>query len=143
MTRTADRVLVGIVVAVVLLGGVIAWVASRRTPEVFAPGTPEAVVQEFLGAALDRDDEKVLAMLSDESCTLEDLARAWVPESARIVLVDSTVRESSATVRIEVTEAGDLLGGGWSHEEVVGLTRDGATWLVRPSSWPYYDCGGW
>lgn len=145
MSRSADRVLAGIVVLVLLLGGVVAWIATHRVPAAYEPGTPEAVTQAFLTAALDRDHDTVVGLLADDRCSLNDVARAFVPRSARVVLLGTVVRSDEASVRVEVTEtSGGLLdGGGWMHEEVVTLVRDGDSWLVEPDSWPFHGCDGW
>lgn len=145
MSRSADRVLVGVVVLVLVLGAGVAWIAAGRAPAHYEAGTPEAAAQQFLAAALDGDHEAVADMLVDGGCSPVDLARTYVPDSARVVLVRTTARDDRASVRVAVTEGSGALfdTGGWTHEEVVSLVLVDGTWRVDPASWPLYECVGW
>jgi hypothetical protein len=144
MGRGADRVLAAVVVAVLVLGAVVAWVATRSEPARFETGSPESVVQEYLTAMLDRDVEAVADLVVDGACTLGDLARVTVPGSVRVVLAQATVRDDEASVRLEVTQGSEgILGDAWTSEEVVHLVREGEAWRVTPDSWPLYGCDGW
>nr|WP_297423151.1 hypothetical protein [uncultured Actinotalea sp.] len=144
MGRGADRVLAVVVVAVLVLGVLVAWAATRREPVQFEVGSPESTVQQYVTAVVDRDVEGTGSLVVDGACTLGDLTRVTVPGSVRVVLAGTTVRDDEASARLEVTQGSQgILGDGWTSEEVVHLVREGGDWRVTPDSWPLYGCDGW
>ncbi len=135
-------VLVGAIAVLAVIAGVV--VAHRSTPAL-EPGTPEAVVQEYLTAMLAGDYPAAVDTLSPRSgCDARDVAAAYVPSPVRVVLVRSAVDGDVAVVTVEVTEgaADDLFGAsGYAHTERITLARDAGRWLILGSSWLLSSCG--
>jgi hypothetical protein len=134
-------VLVGAVAVLAVIAGVV--VAHRSTP-VVNPGTPEAVVQEYLTAVLAGDYPAAAATLSTRSrCDARDVAAAYVPSPVRVVLVRSAIDGDVAVVTVDVTEGAvdDLFGAsGYTHTERITLERDSGTWLILGSAWLLSSC---
>ncbi len=135
-------VLVGAIAVLAVIAGVV--VAHRPTPTL-DPGTPEAVVQEYLRAVLAGDYPAAAATLSPRSgCDARDVAAAYVPSPVRVVLVRSAIDGDVAVVTVDVTEgaADDLFGAsGYTHTERITLERDAGQWLILGSSWLLSSCG--
>jgi hypothetical protein len=134
----------GVVVVLIIIGAVL---SSGREPASFEAGSPEHTAQEYLTAVLDRDFDLAREFLTpelSESCAMS-LERPWVPDSARIVLLD--VRESDDRVRVlfEITESNPGVGldlGEYSYEESLTMEQRGDTWLIAEVPWPMYYCEG-
>lgn len=133
--------LVGAVAVLAIVTGVV--VAGRDAPQL-DPGSPEAAVQSYLEAVLDGDFTAAAGLLAPSSeCDASDVAQAYVPESARIVLTDTTVDGDRAVVTLDVTEGADggpFGGEGFSRDERVTLERDAGDWKVAGSTWLLYLC---
>lgn len=145
MRSGPGRVLAVLVSAVAVLAVIAGVVVAHRPTPTLEPGTPEAVVQEYLTAVLAGDYPAAAATLSTRSgCDARDVAAAYVPNPVRVVLVRSTIDADVAVVTVEVTEgtADDLLGAsGYTHTERITLERDAGQWLILGSSWLLFSCG--
>lgn len=139
-----NRVLVVVVGAVVILAVVAAVVAATRPPPTLDPATPDGAVQTYLRAMLEGDTETAVARLSPSTgCDEDDVSSAFVTDSARIVLVDSTVDGATAIVTVEITESsgsGPFDGSEFSHEERFTLRNEEGSWLLVDEPWPLYFC---
>lgn len=133
-----------VVAATVLLAIVAAVVAARREPPTLDLDTPDGVVQAFLRAVLEGDDESAAALLSPSTgCDATDIANAFVTDSARILLVESDEDGDDATVTVEITESsgsGPFEGSEFSHEETFSLADEDGSWLIVGEPWPLYFC---
>ena len=133
-----------VVVVLVIVGAVL---SSGRESATFEPGTPEHTAQGYLTAVLDRDFDLARDYLTpklSEACASE-IERPWVPESARVVLVET--RESGDRVRVqfEITETDQGLGlelNEYSWEETLVMEQRDGTWLIAEAPWPMYYCEG-
>jgi len=129
-------VFVGAVVLLAVLAGVL--VANRAAPNL-NPDTPEGVVQQYLKAVFAGDHPAAAALLSPSSgCNVSDVAAAYAPESARIVLDHTAVTGDHAVVTVKVTEGsggGPFESSGYSHTERITVQREGAVWKITGSPW--------
>ena len=145
MAASPNRVLVGLVGAVVLLAAVAGVVASQRDSAVLDAGTPEGVTQVYVQAVIDGDHLRAADLLSPTSdCDLADVSQAYLPDSLRVVLESTDVDGERAVVEVRVTDrfSDGLFGASeYSHTESVTLAREGGTWLVTASSWLLPTCG--
>jgi len=135
-------VFIGAVVLLAVLAGVV--VGNRATPD-FDPHTPEGVVQEYLKAVIAGNYPVAAELLSPSSgCSASDVAAAYAPGSARIVLDHTAVDGDHAVVTVGVTEGSgdDPFGSsGYSHTERITVARDGGVWKVTGSPWLLPSCG--
>lgn len=140
-----NRVLAAFVGAVVLLAVIAAvLVANRDTPDLDR-GTPQGVVQEFLQAVFNGEDEAAAALLSSSTgCGASDLAFSHSSESSpRIVLDDVTLDGEKAVVTVNVTEGSGnspFESSGYSHKERINVQREGGVWKVTAASWLLPGC---
>lgn len=132
---------VGAVVLLAILAGVV--VANRSAPDL-NPDTPEGVVQQYLKAVVAADYPVAAGLLSPSSgCGLPDVAAAYGPGSARIVLDHTAVTGDQAVVTVKVTEGtgdGPFESSGYSHTERVTVQREGAAWKITGSPWLLPSC---
>ena len=145
MAASPNRVLVGLVGAVVLLAAVAGVVASQRESPVLDTGTPEGVTQVYVQAVIDGDHLGAADLLSPTSdCDLDDVSQAYLPDSLRVVLESTDVDGDRAVVTIVVTDRfsdGPFGASEYAHTERVTLAREGGSWLVTGSSWLLPSCG--
>ena len=137
--KTLRAILIIIGVAVVLA---LVVVFLRPAPDALDPSTPEGVVQAYAVALLDEDRPAALAHLVPE------LANNCAPADARfdglrMTLVSSTVRGSSATVRVSVTTnsgGGPLGSSEFSSDDSFTLKQRDGSWLIDTSPWQLTLC---
>lgn len=140
-----NRILALLVGAVVLLAVLAGVVTGRRTPPDLDPHTPAGVVQEYLKAVIIGNYPAAARLLSPSSgCIASDLASAYAPGSAQIVLDHTAVNGDHAVVTVDVTEGSrdDPFGSsGFSHTERITVQRDGGVWKITGSPWLLPSCG--
>lgn len=139
-----NRVLSIVVGAVVLLGVVAAIVAATRPAPDIDPSTPQGVVQSYLRAVFDGDEEAAVEWIDPETgCDGADVAAAYVNRPARVLLEDTTVDGSTARVEVKITYS----GGGpfdvseYTEDQLFRLRRSGGSWLLTGQPWPMFYCG--
>lgn len=138
-----NRILAMAVGALIVLAVVAAFVGASRPEPELDPDTPDGVVLAYVRAMLERDPERGAELLAPTlGCTVDDLADAFVPDSARVVRDDVTERGDSATVRLEITEGGGSgpLDSEFTHTEEFRLARRDGQWLIVEFPWPVYFC---
>ena len=144
MLSRSNRILAVVVGSVAVLAVIAAVVAATRPPPTLDPATPDGAVQIYLRAMLEGDTETATARLSSSTgCDEGDVASAFVTNSARIVLVDSTVDGATAIVTVEIIESsgsGPFEGSEFSHEERFTLRNEEGSWLLVDEPWPLYFC---
>ncbi|RYV50907.1 hypothetical protein [Pengzhenrongella frigida] len=144
MTSGPNRVLAILVGLVVVLAAVAGVVVANRTAPSLDADTPAGVVQEYLQAVLAGDYPAAADLISPSSpCDAADVAQAYLPETARVVLDRTTVDGDRAVVTLDVTEnAGDGPFGdsGYSHTERINVAREGGAWKITGSPWLLYSC---
>ena len=141
--KRANRVL-GIVVAAIAIVALIVVLAVKEPTADLDEGSPEGAVQQYLTAITKKDFNQAMDYLaSDSKCTIQDFDRAYIQDSLRIALSDttSTATTASVTVKIE-TSSGDPFGGSYSETQTINLTKEESGWKVTGIPWPTYECGG-
>ncbi|GAA3526021.1 hypothetical protein GCM10022263_13480 [Nocardioides daeguensis] len=131
------------VVGAIVVASLITAVASRH-PARLEPGSPEAAVQDYLDAVLERDAEAAARHLAPDSpCGVEDLDKAYVDDDVRVRLRDTDVTGGTARVAVAITTgSGELIPSGWTEEHTFRLRRVDGAWLITGSPWPLFECGG-
>ena len=146
-TSQSNRLLVWMGAGLLALLAVAAIAVALRSPANFEPGSPEAVVQEYVNAVLDEDSEAAFALLTPSAqrrCKLEDLEDRYIRgEQSRIVLVDSEITGDTATVELEFTAASgdspfDIYE--YSFEQRFKLRDVDGAWRLSAAQWPFYRC---
>lgn len=133
------------ILAVIALIAVTAlvFIASRSDTTQFESGSPEATVQSYLQAMVDRDNDRALSYFaSDTKCDSSDLDRQYVSPDLTVDLMDSKVTADRAQVKIRIRYSNDDLFGGWSEDHTIGLSRIAGTWKITGIPWPLYECDG-
>lgn len=140
-----NRVLTIFVGAVVFLAVVAGLVVANRHVPALDPHTPEGVVQQYLQAVIAGDYPVAAELLSPSSgCDVSDLAEAYTPGSARVVLDHTAVEGDHAVVTVDVTEDsgdGPFVSSGFSHTERITVQREGGAWKITGSPWLLSSCG--
>lgn len=147
--RTAEerlRTILLIAMVVIALIAVLAVVLSGRDVETLDSGSPEGVVQEYLRAVLDGDDETAHGLLGAElahRCSLDGFGRfGFVEDNVRVVLREVSLEGDTARVEVSITESGGGLGdAGWTDEATFRLERSADTWVITRAPWPHFECG--
>lgn len=141
MNRRANLVLAVVVAGVVALA-VIAGVSSGEKRQEFAPGTPEAVVQQYATAILLEERSEALTYLDPAlECTEQDIQNSYSPGRAAMVLRSAHTEEQRAQVTLNVTGYDDGLFDDFSQEIDFDLHRMDDEWMITGEPWPMYHCG--
>lgn len=142
-----SRVALGVTAALLVVALAVAVaVGAGREPSRLEPGSPEAAVQTFVEALIDRRWLDARAQLTDElaaRCAPTTLADHGRPDVARVVLVDAAVAGQTATVELDITESygeGLFDGGESTFAETFVLTRADDGWRIAEAPWPLYGC---
>lgn len=132
-----------ILALVVVLIGALVFVASQGRDARFESGSPEATVQSYLKAMVDRDNDRALTYFDPETkCDASDLDRQYLSPDLTVDLLDSKVTGERAQVKIRIRYASDDLFGGWSEDHSIGLSRVNGMWKITGVPWPLYECDG-
>ncbi|GAA3214195.1 hypothetical protein [Microbacterium terregens] len=128
---------IGLVVVIALIA-----VLARGGPTQLDAATPEGVVQRYSQAVVDGDVPAALSYLLPEvadSCERVPLGT----DDRRVTLVESTVRDDSATVHVLVVTvygSGPLGASEYESEEVFELVRANGDWLIEMAPWQFAVC---
>ena len=141
MRRPTTVLVIATSVIVALAVVVLAFSLGRNVTEYDAT-TPEGVAQSYLTAAFDGDFDRAAGYIeADSDCDADDLDRAYIENSARISLVDTSIDGERARVRIAAEiPSGGPLGGFYREEHTLRLVRIDDQWRLTGVPWPLYDC---
>lgn len=112
----------------------------------YDPDSPEGVVQAYLNAVLDGDEDIARQYLSPalrERCEDgDDFFRFRDERDARVALTETRLTDDGAVVDVRVTEGSpDLFdSSAYTHEESYRLIETEDGWLIDQHSWPWYGC---
>lgn len=139
--RSRPNLVLAIVAGLVVVLAVVAWaVASRREPPKLDPTTPEGIVQTYILALVDGDDEAAVARLDPSLGCSSPLPGTYLTRPVSLTLVSSRTTGQDAVVVFDITEHGDSPFDSWSHRETFQLSRSGSAWLIVGNPWPVYGC---
>lgn len=141
--KRANKVL-GIVLAVIAVVALIVVLSVKEPVAQLDKNSPEGVVQQYLGAVTDGDFNQAITYLaSDSKCTVEDFDRAYIDDSVRIGLSETSANEATAVVTVSIQSSnGDPFGGTYSEERNFRLIKSADGWKITGIPWPTYECGG-
>ena len=141
--QRANRVL-GIVVAAISIVALIAVLAVKETTPQLDANTPEGTVQQYLQSVTARDfDSAITYLASDTKCKLEDFDQAYIDDSVRVSLLDTTITTNLASVRVSIeNSSNDPFGGAYTEAQTFRLTKSDTGWRISGIPWPTYQCGG-
>lgn len=140
-----DRVLRGIVAAIVLLVVVaLSVVFLRGEQQQLDPASPAGVVQRYSRAVVDADPLAADAYLTDN--VRSRCANLYGNAQAeRVVLLATTERESTATVKVSVVHAapgGPFGPSEYAEEATIGLVKADGKWLINDLPYSLQSCSG-
>ncbi len=129
--------------ALLLLGIVVAIVASRQPEATFPNGSPEAAVAAYVRLLQDGQVDDAYAKTAfaapagspDKSMTRERFQQEfaqWGQRPHRVTLIRSSVNGDQANVVVEIaTFTTSLMGASdQTQQQTFTLTRQGAAWLI-------------
>ncbi|HEY3292832.1 MAG TPA: hypothetical protein VGJ85_04285 [Candidatus Nanopelagicaceae bacterium] len=143
MSKNPNRVLAVIIGLVVLAVAIVTVLSTTKSAVVIDRSTPAGAVQVYLKAILAGKNAEAASMLSPNSvCTIDDVDRAYVVDTSRVLLVDSTTTGSNAEVRVRVEiPSGGPLGDFMTEDHTFRLSNTSGSWLLTGIPWPLFDCG--
>ncbi|MGB5167232.1 MAG: hypothetical protein WBN35_01330 [Acidimicrobiia bacterium] len=141
---TRSGVVLGIIVAAIGVIVVVALVLALQGPDQFDAGTPEAAVQGYFQAVVDRsrvDAERFLMPDLVERCDAGLSQIRDGADSLRVVILDTEPDAGRIAVTVEITErsaSSVFLGEPYSFRDTLILERAGDVWLIAEVPWPIY-----
>jgi len=143
MRLSANRMLALVVGVVVILGIVVASLASSWTVSKRDPASPEGVVQAYLSAIVAHDAVAARAQLETTTpCTTENFQQVYFDNASRVDLVDVSTTGDRSTVHVRIEHGnGDPFGGTWTEEQFFELIRTAGSWRITGMPYPVYNCG--
>ena len=141
--QKANRVL-GLAVAAISIVALIAVLAIKETAPQLDSKTPEGTVQQYLQSVTDRDFNSAITYLAtDSKCKIEDFDQAYIQDSLRISLSDTSITSDSASVKVSIeNSSGDPFGSSYTESQIFRLTKSDSGWKISGIPWPTYQCGG-
>jgi hypothetical protein len=141
--QRANRIL-GLVVAAISIVALIAVLAVKETTPQLDANTPEGTVQQYVQTVSTRDFDSAITYLAiDTKCKVEDFDQAYIQDSFRISLSDTSITGDSASVKVSIeNSSGDPFGGGYTESQTFRLTKSASGWKISGIPWPTYQCGG-
>jgi hypothetical protein len=139
-SSTIRNLILGLIVVLI---AALVFIASRGGSSRFDAGSPEATVQSYLQAMVDRDNDRALSYFEPETkCDASDLDRQYLSPDLTADLLDSSITGDRAQVKIRIRYADNDLFGGWSEDHSIGLTRISGMWKITGVPWPLFECDG-
>ena len=139
-SSTIRNLILGLIVVLI---AALVFIASRGGSSRFDAGSPEATVQSYLQAMVDRDNDRALSYFEPETkCDSSDLDRQYLSPDLTADLLDSSITGDRAQVKIRIRYADSDLFGGWSEDHTIGLTRISGMWKITGVPWPLFECDG-
>lgn len=146
VARKPDRILIVIVCGIALLVIVaISVVFSRGEPEALDEATPAGVVQRYSMAVIEGDTATANSYQTEASrsrCT----GFFGNTESTRVVLISTTERPDTATVRVSIvttsSESGPFGPSEYETEDAFSLVKVNDKWMVEQAPYQLMSCSG-
>ena len=132
-----------IIVVGIALTGALLLVASQSEDGKFEAGSPESIVQSYLKAMVNRDNDRALSYFEPTTkCDSSDLDRQYISPDLTVDLRDTSISGDRAQVKIRIRYSNNDLFGGWSEDHTIALSKLDGTWRITGTPWPLYDCDG-
>lgn len=140
---SSNRILVWIG-AVIGVAIIVSLVLGPGQVTEFGAATPEGVVQRYIDAALEGDEEQANRyMTADLAASCEDgFGFFRDTDDIRVALDSSDVDGDSATVFVTVSEGNVSAfdSYAYTHDERYDLVRVDGAWKIERQAWPRYNC---
>lgn len=142
--RKPDRVLLALAGVVVLLVVVaLAVVFTRGEPAPLDESSPAGVVQRYSKAVIDGDTATAQSYLTAGAKSRCSGAYAGEPSPARIVLISTTERADSATVRVSIVrsaQGGPFGPSEYETQDAFSLVKVNGKWMIDQPPYPLMGC---
>lgn len=144
--RKHDRILLVLLGVIALLVVVaLAVVFSRGEPEPLDEASPAGVVQRYSSAVIDGDIATADTYLTESARTICRGSFSGEPRPARVVLVSTSERDQSATVRVSIvtsSQDGPFGPSEYEMEDVFSLVKADGSWKISQAPYPLMACSG-
>jgi len=142
--RRPDRVLLALVgVVVVLVVVALVVVFTRGEPAPLDEASPAGVVQRYSRAVIDGDFRTAQSYLTEGAKSRCTGTYAGEPRPARVVLVSTTERTDSATVRVSIVRSspgGPFGPSEYETEDAFSLLKVNGRWMIDQPPYPLMAC---
>lgn len=144
--RKPDRiilVLLGIIGVLVVVA--LAVVFSRGDPAPLDEASPAGVVQRYSTAVIDGDIATAETYLTDSARTVCRGSFSGEPRPARVVLVSTTERDQSATVKVSMVNSyqdGPFGPSEYEMEDIFTLVKEDGNWKISQAPYMLLACSG-
>lgn len=139
--KNATRLIISLF-GVILIAALLVVASSSDRAE-FEIGSPEATVQSYLLAMVDRDNDRALSYFeANTKCDSSDIDRQYFSPDLTVDLIESSINGDRSQVKIRIRYSNDDLFGGWSEDHTIGLIKSGSDWKITGTPWPLYECDG-
>jgi hypothetical protein len=144
--RKPDRILLVLLGVIGLLVVVaLAVVFSRGEPAPLDEASPAGVVQRYSTAVIDGDVATAETYLTESALTNCRGAYPGEPRPARVVLVSTSERDQSATVRVSIVNSsqdGPFGPSEYEMEDAFSLVKADGNWKISQAPYPLMACTG-
>ncbi|MGX1159466.1 hypothetical protein FBY31_2167 [Arthrobacter sp. SLBN-100] len=144
--RKPDRVLLVLVGVIGLLVVVaLAVVFFRGEPKPLDEASPAGVVQRYTNAVIEGDTATADSYLTGDGRAKCRGSFQGEPPPARVVLVSTTERAESATVKVSIVhsaQGGPFGPSDYQMEDIFHLVKVDGKWLVDQAPYPLMSCSG-
>lgn len=144
--RKPDRiilVLLGIIGVLVVVA--LAVVFARGDPAPLDEASPAGVVQRYSTAVIDGDIATAETYLTDSARTVCRGSFSGEPRPARVVLVSTTERDQSATVKVSMVNSyqdGPFGPSEYEMEDIFTLVKEDGNWKISQAPYMLMACSG-
>ncbi|UKA70639.1 hypothetical protein [Arthrobacter sp. FW306-06-A] len=142
--RKPDRVLLALVGVVVLLVVVaLAVVFTRGEPAPLDEDSPAGVVQRYSKAVIDGDVPTAQSYLTEGARSRCRGTYTGEPSPARVVLISTTERTDSATVKVSIVrsaQGGPFGPSEYETEDAFSLLKVNGKWMIDQPPYPLMAC---
>jgi hypothetical protein len=141
---TRSDIALGTILAVITVVVVVALVLALQPPKEYDPETPEATIQGYFQAVIDRnriDAERFMTADLVNRCGADLNQIRDAAESLRVVIVDTEPDGDRMMVTVEITERSGsslILRDPYTFRETLVVERVGDVWLIAEAPWPIY-----
>lgn len=141
MRARPNLVLAIVAVLVLVVAAIAGLLSANRQPPDLDPATPEGVVQLYVLAIVDADDEEAVSHLDPDLGCKAPLRWVYRPQRMSMAVVSSKVTGEKAVVVLDITEySGNGLLDSSNHRETFELEAADGGWKITGQPWPVYAC---
>jgi hypothetical protein len=144
--RKPDRVIIVLVAVIgLLVVAALTVVFSRGEPKPLDGASPAGVVQRYSTAVIDGDAVTADSYLTEAARSTCRGSFGGEPRPARVVLISTTERPGSATVKVSIVQSssdGPFGPSEYEMEDAFTLVKADGRWLVDQAPYTLMSCTG-